>query len=390
MSMNTPLTDLLGCRYPIIQTAMGWVADANLVAATSNAGGFGFLAGAVMTLEEIEQGIAAIKAKTDAPFGVNFHMYVPFAEDIVDLCVAQRVKAVSYSRSPSSQSVEKLKRAGIVCIPTVGAKKHAVKAVEMGADALVIQGSEGGGHTGSVATTVLLPEVRRAVSVPLAAAGGFRDGAGLIAARALGADGIAMGTRFLLTQESPVPGQTKAVYIDTAPENIVVSTRLDGLPQRMIANQYLADLMHASNAGLLARAIKNGIGFTRMTGGSLSGMLGSAWKMYRSGNTTLGQTIMAANAPMMIQEAMVNGHPSEGILPSGQVAGVIDDLPAVADLIERIMREADDTLRALSSHSLGVVSCMRVMRVSKLLYGAAPKGIKQWRLALQLTIILRT
>lgn len=352
MSMNTPLTDLLGCRYPIIQTAMGWVADANLVAATSNAGGFGFLAGAVMTLEEIEQGIAAIKAKTDAPFGVNFHMYVPFAEDIVDLCVAQRVKAVSYSRSPSSQSVEKLKRAGIVCIPTVGAKKHAVKAVEMGADALVIQGSEGGGHTGSVATTVLLPEVRRAVSVPLAAAGGFRDGAGLIAARALGADGIAMGTRFLLTQESPVPGQTKAVYIDTAPENIVVSTRLDGLPQRMIANQYLADLMQASNAGLLARAIKNGIGFTRMTGGSLSGMLGSAWKMYRSGNTTLGQTIMAANAPMMIQEAMVNGHPSEGILPSGQVAGVIDDLPAVADLIERIMREADDTLRALSSHSV--------------------------------------
>ena len=352
MSMNTPLTDLLGCRYPIIQTAMGWVADANLVAATSNAGGFGFLAGAVMTLEEIEQGIAAIKAKTDAPFGVNFHMYVPFAEDIVDLCVAERVKAVSYSRSPSSQSVEKLKRAGIVCIPTVGAKKHAVKAVEMGADALVIQGSEGGGHTGSVATTVLLPEVRRAVSVPLAAAGGFRDGAGLIAARALGADGIAMGTRFLLTQESPVPGQTKAVYIDTAPENIVVSTRLDGLPQRMIANQYLADLMHASNAGLLARAIKNGIGFTRMTGGSLSGMLGSAWKMYRSGNTTLGQTIMAANAPMMIQEAMVNGHPSEGILPSGQVAGVIDDLPAVADLIERIMREADDTLRALSSHSV--------------------------------------
>lgn len=152
---------------------MGWVADPTLVAATAEAGGFGFLAGAVMTLDEIEAGILAIKSQTDAPFGVNFHMYVPFAEDIVDLCIEQRVRAVSYSRSPSAKSVEKLKAAGVVCIPTVGAFKHAVKAVELGADALVIQGGEGGGHTGSVATSILLGQVRGAVSVPIAAAGGF-------------------------------------------------------------------------------------------------------------------------------------------------------------------------------------------------------------------------
>lgn len=351
--MKTPLTDLLGCRYPIIQTAMGWVADSALVAATAKAGGFGFLAGAVMTLEEIERGIADIKALTDAPFGVNFHMYVPYAEDIVDLCIEQRVKAVSYSRSPSSASVEKLKRAGIVCIPTVGAMKHAVKAVELGADALVIQGGEGGGHTGSVATTILLPQVREAVNVPIAAAGGFRSGAGLVAAMALGADGIAMGTRFLLTQESPVPENTKAVYLKTPPEQIVVSTKLDGLPQRMIANPYLSDLMRATGFGLLARAIRNGIAFTRLTGGSLLGMLGSAWKMYRSGNTTLGQTIMAANAPMMIQEAMVKGMPDKGILPSGQVAGVIDDIPTVDALIQRIMSDADATLSSLATYHRG-------------------------------------
>ena len=150
--MNTRLTELLGCRYPIIQTAMGWVADAKLVAATGEAGGFGFLAGAVMTPAEIEQGIREIKALTDAPFGVNFHMYVPHAEQIVDLCIEHQVRAVSYSRSPSPATVDKLKAAGIVCIPTVGAKRHAIKAVEMGADAVVIQGGEGGGHTGSVAT----------------------------------------------------------------------------------------------------------------------------------------------------------------------------------------------------------------------------------------------
>ena len=348
--MQTPLTELLGCRYPIIQTAMGWVADPSLVAATGNAGGFGFLAGAVMTLEEIEEGILAIRSKTDAPFGVNFHMYVPFAEDIVDLCIEHRIRAVSYSRSPSARSVEKLKSAGVVCMPTVGAFKHAVKAVELGADALVIQGGEGGGHTGSVATSILLGQVRSGVSVPIAAAGGFRDGGGLVAALAMGAQGIAMGTRFLLTQESPVPEATKAVYLRTPPENIVVSKRLDGLPQRMIANSYLARLIDASQIGLLLRALRNGLAFTKMTGSSLWDMLKSAWRMRRGGELSLGQTLMAANAPMMIQEAMVHGNPEEGILPSGQVAGLIDDLPSVETLISGIMAEADSTLEALNKH----------------------------------------
>ena len=338
--MQTQLTKLLGCRYPVIQTAMGWVADARLVAATGNAGGFGFLAGAVMTTSEIEQGILAIKAQSDAPFGVNFHMYVPHVEDIVSLCIEHQVKAVSYSRSPLAPTVERLKASGIVCIPTVGAHRHAVKAVEMGADALVIQGGEGGGHTGSVATSILLPQVRDAVDVPIAAAGGFRDGRGLVAALALGADGVAMGTRFLLTQESPVPQATKSIYLATPPEHIVVSTRLDGLPQRMIANSYLKRLMEASQLGLLVRAVKNGLAFSRMTGGSLLATLRGAWKMYRTGDLSLGQTLMAANAPMMIQEAMVEGRPADGILPSGQVAGLIDDLPTVDALMDRIISEA--------------------------------------------------
>ena len=332
---------------------MGWVADPTLVAATAKAGGFGFLAGAVMTLDEIEAGILAIKSQTDAPFGVNFHMYVPFAEDIVDLCIEQRVRAVSYSRSPSAKSVEKLKAAGVVCIPTVGAFKHAVKAVELGADALVIQGGEGGGHTGSVATSILLGQVRGAVSVPIAAAGGFRDGGGLVAALAMGAQGIAMGTRFLLTQESPVPDATKAVYLRTPPEDIVVSTRLDGLPQRMIANSYLARLINASQVGLLLRALRNGLAFTKMTGSSLWDMLKSAWHMRRGGDLSLGQTLMAANAPMMIQEAMVHGRPEDGILPSGQVAGLIDDLPSVEVVISGIMAEAESTLEVLSKHRTG-------------------------------------
>lgn len=346
--LKTRLCDLLGCEYPVIQTAMGWVADPGLVAATSNAGGFGFLAGAVMTPAEVEAGILQIKEKTDKPFGVNFHMYSPGAKDIIDICIKHKVRAVSYSRSPAKDMIQKLKDAGVICIPTVGALKHAVKAVEMGADAVVVQGGEGGGHTGSVASSILLPQVVDALNVPVVAAGGFKDGRGLVAALAYGADGIAMGTRFLLTQESPVPDATKAKYISSSTEQIVVSKKLDGMPQRMINNPCLQELEHKTSIGMLFLALKNGLAFTKLTGGSLVAMLMSAWQMKKSNGLTLGQTMMAANAPMMIQEAMVKGHPDQGILPSGQIAGAIKDLPTGAQLMESIVEEALQTIQKIS------------------------------------------
>ena len=349
---NTRLCQLLGCQYPIIQTAMGWVADSNLVASTCNSGGFGFLAGAVMTPAEVEKSILEIKSKTDKPFGVNFHMYAPGAKEIIDICIKHGVKAVSYSRSPSKESVNKLKAAGIVCIPTVGALKHAVKAVEMGADAVVVQGGEGGGHTGSVSSNILLPQVVDALDVPVVAAGGFKDGRGLVAALAYGAEGIAMGTRFLMTQECPVPSQTKEHYVKAKTEQIIVSKKLDGMPQRMIMNPCLQELETRSTLGMLMLAIRNGLAFTKITGGSLLGMLMSAWKIKKSNGLTLGQTLMAANAPMMIQEAMVNGHPDKGILPSGQIAGAITDLPTGKELIDSIMSQAEAAIaRFQSAHN---------------------------------------
>ena len=345
--LKTALTELLGCEYPIIQTAMGWVADPNLVAATCNAGGFGFLAGAVMTPAEVAAGIKAIKAKTDRPFGVNFHMYTPGAKDIIDICIAEKVKAVSYSRSPAKEMITKLKQAGIVCIPTVGALKHAAKAVEMGADAVVVQGGEGGGHTGAVASNILLPQVVDALQVPVVAAGGFKDGRGLVAALAYGAAGIAMGTRFLMTQECPVPADTKARYVKAGTEEIIVSTKLDGMPQRMIRNECLQQIEQASSLRMLLLAVKSGLWMTKVTGGSLFSMLLNGWKMKQSNGMTFAQTLMAANAPILIQEAMVKGHPTAGILPSGQIAGAIKDLPKVADLIASIVAEAEATLMRL-------------------------------------------
>ena len=213
--LSTPITQLLGCRYPIIQTAMGWVSDPTLTAATCNAGGFGFLAGATIPPDQMEDAILETINRTDQPFGVNFHMYQPNAVDIVKLVIKYRVKAVSYSRSPVPRLIDHLKSAGVVCVPTIGLPKHATKAIKLGADAVTVQGGEGGGHTGSIPTSLLIREVVDAVGgkVPVIAAGGFKDGRGLLAALAWGAQGVAMGTRFLMSKESPVPQTTKQRYV---------------------------------------------------------------------------------------------------------------------------------------------------------------------------------
>lgn len=349
-ALNTRITELLGCKYPIIQTAMGWVADPELVAGTCNAGGFGFLAGATIPPEEMERDILRVKELTDKNFGVNFHMYQPNAAEIIDLCIKHGVKAVSYSRSPGKEMIKKLKDHGIVCMPTVGLPKHAIKAVEMGADAVTVQGGEGGGHTGSVPTTLLIPQVVDAVGdkVPVLAAGGFKDGRGLVAALAFGADGIAMGTRFLLTQNSPVPEATKQRYIECKnPANIIVSKAMDGLPQRMVMNEWLAKMEKASNLRKLVIALSNGLKFRKFTGASIFDLLKSAFSMTKSGDVTPAQAIMSANAPMIIMKAMVDGKPGEGVLPSGQVAGVIDSLPTCDELIKSIVAEAEERLAAL-------------------------------------------
>ncbi|WP_370306288.1 NAD(P)H-dependent flavin oxidoreductase [Sinimarinibacterium flocculans] len=353
MSLSTALTAKLGCRVPVVQTAMGWIADAKLVAATSNAGGFGFLAAATMSTETLRREIAAVRAATDRDFGVNFHMFQPNAGEVIELILenADRVRAVSYGRGPSAATIRRFKNAGVLCMPTVGALKHAVKAVELGADIITVQGAEGGGHTGAVPTTLLLPQVLDAVNVPVVAAGGFHSGRGLAAALAFGAAGIAMGTRFLMTDESPVPRSTLQKYIEVNdPARIRASTAVDGLPQRMIDNPFLLKL---ESGGLLRRlfvALASAWHWRAHTGMSLAHMIKTFFAAMREGDGAI-QTMMAANAPVLIQRAMVEGKPDEGVLPSGQVAAVIDALPPVAEVIDAIVREAEARLAALGALS---------------------------------------
>jgi len=350
IALNTPLTQALGCDAPVIQTAMGWVATSDLVTASIKAGAFGFLAAAVMDADETEAEIKAIKAQTDKPFGVNIHAFQPGIERIIDMCIDYDVAALSYGRGPSPKIVEKVKAAGLKCVPTIGASKHASKAVKMGADILVCQGQEGGGHTGYTPTWLLLAQVLdQNLGVPVVACGGFKDGRGLAAALTFGADGIAMGTRFMMTSDSPTPDATKAEYVGSDVTKIPVSTKLDGLPQRMILNGTLKDLEGSSKLGMLIRALQNGMKYKAQTGMSMAQTISTAWGMASKTDMTLGQTIMAGNAPMIIQKAMVEGKPDEGVLPSGQVAGIIDDLPSCADLIGSIVADAEMHFKRVGS-----------------------------------------
>ena len=341
-ALHTPLCDLLGCRYPIVQTAMGYVAGADLVIGTTNAGGFGFLAGATIHADKIEAEILRVKRETDdQPFGLNFHMFQPNAQQLLDLAVKYRLRAVSYGRGPDKKVIGRLRDADIVCMPTVGALKHAQKAIEMGANAITVQGGEGGGHTGSVPTTVLLPQVVDAVSVPVIAAGGFYDGRGLLAALAFGASGIAMGTRFLMTSDSKVPDATLQRYLATKDaEKIAVSHLVDGMPQRMIPNEYLSMLEKASPMKRLRIAVNLALKWKAETGMTTGQAISIFMKALREDSSSVAQTVMAANAPMLLQRSMVDGNPAGGVMSAGQVAALIGKLDSCEDVISGIVRQA--------------------------------------------------
>jgi nitronate monooxygenase len=346
-SLQTRVTELLGCPYPILQTGMGWVATPELVAGACNAGAFGFLAAATIPPAEVEVEIERVKAHTDAPFGVNFLMDAPGADVITEAILRQRVRAAGYNRAPNAELIARFKAGGVVCVPTCGAVKHAVKAQKLGADIVIVQGGEGGGHTGSVPTSLLAPATVDAVDVPVVAAGGFRDGRGLVAALAFGAEGVAMGTRFLMTRESPVPDATLARYLAAEVQDVIVSRALDGLPQRMVRNELAGRLESAGPLRKLVIALQSALALRRETGATIPELLRSALAMRRNQGLSLAQTLLAANAPILARIAMTEGDPIHGYLPSGSVAGLIDDRPSCEVLVARIVAEAEETLKKL-------------------------------------------
>jgi NAD(P)H-dependent flavin oxidoreductase YrpB (nitropropane dioxygenase family) len=347
--LRTRFCELVGVQYPIVQTGMGWVAGPRLVSATANAGGLGILAGATMTADQFAAAIRDVKARTDKPFGVNLRGDQPDAFERADVMIGEGVRVASFAQAPSAPLIEKLRAAGLVVMPTIGAPRHAEKVAEIGVDALIAQGGEGGGHTGTIPTSLLLPRVTDTVDVPVIGAGGFFDGRGLVAALAYGGAGIAMGTRFLLTQESRVPDAVKAEYLKTPVTGTVVTTHIDGYPQRVIRTRLVDHLERAGRLLAYPRAARNAWRFRKLTGTSMRDLLTEGRTMRRSQGLSWSQVALAANAPMLTKAAMVDGDTEVGILPTGQVVGLIDELPTVAELIGRVIAEADTTLARLGS-----------------------------------------
>ena len=346
-ALRTSMCELLGVEYPIVQTGMGWVAGPSLVAATANAGGFGILGAATMDLEELRSAIKEVRASTERPFGVNLRADQPDIAERAELLIESGVRAASFAMAPRQDVIDRLRAGGVLVIPSIGAKRHAEKVAAMGVDAVLVQGGEGGGHTGSVPTTLVLPQVVDAVGVPVIAAGGFFDGRGLVAALAYGASGIAMGTRFLLTRDSPVPEAVKAFYLARSVTDTTVTTRVDGVPHRVLRTQFIDRLERGSGLAALLRAVRNALAFRRLSGTPLRAMLREGRAMRRTHELSWGQVITAANTPMLLRAAMVDGRTDLGVMASGQVVGLIEDLPSCEELIERIVRQAEATLRRL-------------------------------------------
>jgi NAD(P)H-dependent flavin oxidoreductase YrpB (nitropropane dioxygenase family) len=348
-ALHTRICEMFGIEYPIIQTGMGWVSGAGLTSATSDAGGLGILAAATMTFPELQQAIAKVKERTDKPFGVNMRADQSDVMKRVELLIRERVKVASFAQAPGERVVKTLKDAGVLTMPTIGARRHAEKVQAWGVDAVIAQGQEGGGHTGQVPTSILIPDVSAAVDIPVVGAGGFRDGRGLVAALALGGAGIAMGTRFLLTQESQVPDHVKQIYLNTKVNGTVVTKAVDGHPQRVIRTTLIEQLEKANPLIRFPRAALNALSLMRVTGTSLPELLEEGIAMKHNQELTWAQLAMAANAPMLTKASMVDGKVEAGILPTGQIAGVIDEIPTVAELLRRIMAEAEQTLDRLGA-----------------------------------------
>lgn len=351
-ALATRLCTEIGIQVPIVQTGMGWVAGPRLVTGTALAGGLGILASATMTLDQLRDAIDEVVTATDRPFGVNLRADSPDVQERVHLMIDRGVRVASFAQAPRRDLIEQLHANGLYVIPSIGARRHAEKMLEWGVDAVLVQGGEGGGHTGSVPTTVLLPQVVDAVEgrIPVIAAGGFFDGRGLVAALAYGADAVAMGTRFLLTSDSAVPDSVKSQYLSSGVLDTVVTRQVDGVPHRVLRTP-LVDQLESKSGRLLSlpMAVRNALRFRSLTGVGLRDLISEGRAMKSANDLSWLQVVMAANTPMLLKAALVDGRTDSGVMASGQVVGLVDDLPSVGELIDQIMSDADEILTRWST-----------------------------------------
>lgn len=302
--MKTRITELLGIEFPVIQGAMAMVAFWPLVAAVSEAGGLGIIATITMlNPEDLRFNVRKVKEKTSKPFGVNLLPDNPALDKFLDIIVEEKVPVVSYGAGNPQRIIERTRPYGVISMPTVGSLKQAIKAQEDGAHAVIVQGTEAGGHNSPVGSSVLIPLVAESIAVPVVAAGGFCDGRTLVAALAMGAEGICMGTRFICTRECPVPDSVKEKVIHITEEDTVVTRWVTGVPMRIARNKLAEEHLKRGEENAPKR--------------NVLGAINAFHKVFKEGDA------------------------EQGSLACGQVAGRIHDIPTCRELLERIVNDAE-------------------------------------------------
>lgn len=306
--LQTKITEMLGISYPLFQGGMAWVADAKLAAAVSNAGGLGLIGAAAAPGDVVEEMIQQAKSLTDKPFGVNIMLMSPFADDIARIVVEQGVKVVTTGAGNPGKYMDAWKAAGIKVIPVVPSAALAKRMERAGADAVVAEGCESGGHIGELTTMALLPQVVDAVNIPVIGAGGIADGRGAAAAFLLGAQAIQCGTIFVCAEESPAHLNYKQLLIDAKDTDTIVTGRAGGAPLRSIKNKFVRKLakMEADRADREE--------FEKVAVGSL-------------------------------RKAVQEGNLEEGTFMAGQISGLIKKIAPAKEIVETLMAQTEEVLK---------------------------------------------
>ena len=347
--MNTRITNLLGIRHPIILAPANYVGTPEMVAAVSSAGGFGILASGRLSPDDLRTDIEAVRRLTDRPFGANLIFGSPGFEKQAEVLVGLGVPLICHSRGNPRWIIDAARGRDIKIMAMIGSVKQAQRAEADGAHAVMVQGSEAGGHVGQVSTMVLLPLVAGKVRIPVVAAGGLCDGRGLAAALALGAEGIAMGTRFAVTRESPLPDSIKRRYLEATENDTVVTPSITGTRLRVIDNAFTRMLDQEDRKLSRREKLSGAMETRRMLGVSWWQFLTGGWSMRKQYQASVAQLGHLAAGGVRIKKAMIDGDADMGVMPGGQVCGRIDDIPSVEELIDRVVADAEETLRSLNA-----------------------------------------
>ncbi len=344
--MKTRITELFGVKHPIILSGMSWISVPKMVAAVSNAGGLGILATGPLDASQTRAAIREIRSYTDKPFGANASLLFPGAADNARVLLEEQVPVINFALGKGDWICEAAHKYGGKVVATVTNARHAKRAQDYGTDAVIVTGHEAAAHGEAATTFCLIPSISAVLDIPVIAAGGVGDGRGLAAALALGAEGVAMGTRLMATQESPLHENYKQLSVEKQVYDTLFSKRFDGLWCRVLDTQGARKAVKQGlNPRKLLEAIPNSMDIARQLHMPYPklfiGVLLSGWENAR-------QLAFLANAFKLIRIATEDGDTTEGVLPVGQVTGIIKDIPTVEQLFERTVKEAEGVSKRLA------------------------------------------